>query len=36
MDNTIAIDVSSYVNGYYNVAFIKNGTVYKSAIFIKN
>lgn len=36
MDNTIVIDVSGYVNGYYNVAFVKNGTVYKSVIFIKN
>jgi len=36
MNNTIAIDVSNYANGYYNVAVVKNGNVYKSAIFIKN
>lgn len=36
MNNTIAIDISNYANGYYNIAFVKNGNVYKSAIFIKN
>ena len=36
INNTISIDVSNYANGYYNVAIVKNGNVYKSAIFIKN